>query len=133
MADFRIVLIALCCAIVSLYSSSIFAHAVMVKSMPEKDSKIVTSPAQIDVWFNEDVREQHKALAVINSAGKRMDNRDTEQETFDRSHIYVTAPSPLPPDTYTVRYRVISADTHVVTGRYKFTVIDPKEAEKAAE
>ncbi len=133
MGGIRFAMFVLSLGFVICYSTSIFAHAVMVKSMPEKDSEIVTSPEQIDVWFNEDVRGQHKALAVINSSGKRMDNRDIEQETFDRSHIYVTAPSPLPPDTYTVRYRVISADTHVVTGRYKFKVVESKASAAATK
>lgn len=100
-----------------------FAHAVMVKSVPEKDSTITTSPKQVDVWFNEHVRSAFKSLAVMNSAGKRVDNKDIEQEILDPSHIYITIPR-LPPDTYTVRYRVISADTHAVSGKFDFTVAE---------
>jgi methionine-rich copper-binding protein CopC len=39
----------------------------------------------------------------------------------------------LPPDTYTVRYRVMSADTHIVTGRFTFTVTTPDKAELQAD
>jgi methionine-rich copper-binding protein CopC len=56
--------------------------------------------------------------------GKRMDNKDVAQETFDQSHLYITVPD-LPPDTYTVRYRVVSIDTHIVTGKFKFTIKKP--------
>jgi methionine-rich copper-binding protein CopC len=28
----------------------------------------------------------------------------------------------LPAGTYTVRYRVVSQDTHIVTGKFQFTV-----------
>lgn len=100
-----------------------FAHAVMVKSVPEKDSTITESPKQVDVWFNEHVRSAFKSLAVMNSAGKRVDNKNIEQEVLDPSHIYITIPQ-LPPDTYTVRYRVISADTHAVSGKFDFTVVE---------
>jgi Uncharacterized protein, homolog of Cu resistance protein CopC len=31
----------------------------------------------------------------------------------------------LAPDTYTVRYRVVSIDTHIVTGKYQFTIKAP--------
>lgn len=102
----------------------VFAHAIMVKSQPVVDSTIAESPKQVDVWFNDKVGSEYKALAVINSAGKRVDNKDAEQETFDQSHLYTTV-TDLPPDTYTVRYRVVSIDTHIVTGKFKFTIKKP--------
>lgn len=102
----------------------VLAHAIMVKSQPVVDSTIAESPKQVDVWFNDKVGSEYKALAVINSAGKRVDNKDIVQETFDQSHLYITVPD-LPADTYTVRYRVVSLDTHIVTGKFKFTIKKP--------
>lgn len=101
-----------------------FAHAILVKSQPVADSTIAESPKQVDAWFNDKVGSEYKALAVINSAGKRVDNKDAAQETFDQSHLYTTITN-LPPDTYTVRYRVVSMDTHIVTGKFKFTIKKP--------
>jgi copper resistance protein C len=102
----------------------VFAHAIMVKSQPVADSTIAESPKQVDVWFNDKVGSEYKALAVIDSAGKRVDNKDAAQEIFDQSHLYVTIPQ-LPPGTYNVRYRVVSLDTHIVTGKFKFTIKTP--------
>jgi copper resistance protein C len=102
----------------------VFAHAIMVKSQPVVDSTIAESPKQVDVWFNDKVGSEYKALAVIDSSGKRVDNKDAAQETFDPSHLYTTV-TDLPPDTYTVRYRVVSMDTHIVTGKFKFTIKKP--------
>jgi copper resistance protein C len=102
----------------------VFAHAIMVKSQPVADSTIAESPKQVDVWFNDKVGSEYKALAVINSKGNRVDNKDATQETFDQSHLYTTV-TDLPPDTYTVRYRVVSLDTHIVTGKFKFTITKP--------
>ena len=97
------------------------AHAILVKSQPAKDEEVTEAPKQIDLWFNDPVRSQYKALAVINSDGKRVDNRDVEQDLLDGSHIHATV-SDLAPGSYTVRYRVVSQDTHIVTGKFKFTV-----------
>lgn len=105
-------------------SSNVMAHAIMVKAQPEPDATVAQSPKQIDVWFNDKVGSEYKALAVIDSAGKRVDNKDLVQETFDPSHLYVSV-GDLPPDTYTVRYRVVSMDTHIVTGKFKFTIKKP--------
>ncbi|SFL19357.1 hypothetical protein/copper transport protein [Nitrosomonas aestuarii] len=108
-------------------SSSVSAHAILAQSEPKVDSTIDVSPQQIGIWFNENVASEFKALAVINSAGKRVDNQDVKQAALDRTHIYVTVPRLLP-DKYTVRYRVMSADTHIVTGRFTFTVTPPETA-----
>ncbi|NOT83502.1 MAG: copper resistance protein CopC [Methylococcaceae bacterium] len=101
-----------------------FAHAILVKSEPAKDSILNTAPQKIDVWFNDKVGSEFKALAVIDSNGKRLDNKDVQQETFDESHLYATV-QPLAAGTYTVRYRVVSVDTHIVTGKFQFTVKAP--------
>ena len=100
---------------------SVFAHAIMVKSQPDQNAIISVSPKKIDVWFNDKVGGEYKAVAVIDSKGNRVDNKDVQQEILDGSHIYCTVPTLLP-DTYTVRYRVVSIDTHIVTGKFQFTV-----------
>lgn len=97
------------------------AHAILVKSQPAKDEQVSVAPKQIDLWFNDPVRSQYKALAVIDSNGKRVDKHDVEQSLTDGSHIYATVED-LPPGTYTIRYRVVSQDTHIVTGKFEFTV-----------
>ena len=102
----------------------VFAHAIMVRSSPEQNAVLTESPKQVDVWFNDKVGTEYKALAVIDSKGKRVDNQDLVQEIFDQSHLYATVQK-LPPDTYTVRYRVVSLDTHIVTGKYQFTIKAP--------
>jgi copper resistance protein C len=97
------------------------AHAILVRSQPAKDDTVNPAPKQIDLWFNDAVRGEYKALAVIDSSGKRVDNHDVAQELTDGSHIYATVAA-LPPGKYTVRYRVVSQDTHIVTGKFDFTV-----------
>jgi methionine-rich copper-binding protein CopC len=100
------------------------AHAILVRSTPAKDAVISESPKQIDLWFNDAVGSEYKALAVINSENKRVDNKDVGQEMLDKSHIYATVPV-LPPGIYTVRYRVVSFDTHIITGKFQFTIKAP--------
>lgn len=98
-----------------------FSHAIMVRSQPEAKATLTVSPKQIDVWFNDKVGSEYKAVAVIDSKGNRVDNKDVVQETLDGSHLYCTVPT-LEAGTYTVRYRVVSIDTHIVTGKFQFTI-----------
>lgn len=110
--------------ILSLTSLPVFSHAIMVKSQPEENVTLSSSPKQIDVWFNDKVGNEYKALAVIDSSGNRVDNKDAQQELMDPSHIYCTTQT-LSPGTYTIRYRVVSIDTHIVTGKFQFTIKAP--------
>lgn len=96
------------------------AHAILVRSLPEQEST-VNAPEEVKLWFNEGVGEQYLALAVINSEGKRVDNKDATQGFFDKSELTVTLP-PVPAGKYAVRYRVQSADGHIITGKYYFSV-----------
>lgn len=108
-------------AFLSLFSSHVFAHAILVKSQPAKDETVSQSPKQVDLWFNDAVRSEYKAIAVIDSAGKRVDNHEVEQSLTDGSHLSVGVEK-LTPGKYTIRYRVVSQDTHIVTGKFDFTV-----------
>ena len=110
--------------ILSTSSLPVFSHAIMVKSQPEENATLSVSPKQIDVWFNDKVGSEYKALAVIDSKGTRVDNKDVQQELLDASHLYCTIPT-LPSGTYTIRYRVVSIDTHIVTGKFQFTIKTP--------
>lgn len=128
----KLKLLILIVPIIAGMPSTIFAHAILVESEPKAASVVSTPPDQIKIWFNENVASEFKSLAVVNSAGKRVDNNDIRQAALDRSHIYTTVPK-LPPDTYTVRYRVMSADTHIITGKFTFTVASPETAEISSD
>lgn len=107
--------------LVMLCSKAVMAHAILVKSEPAKDEVVSSSPKEIHLWFNDAVKSEYKALAVIDSSGKRVDNHDVEQSFTNGANIHATVPV-LEPGVYTVRYRVVSEDTHIVTGKYEFTV-----------
>jgi copper resistance protein C len=100
---------------------TLLAHAILVKSMPQKEQMINAAPERIELWFNEGVGSKYTSLAVVNSEGKRVDKKDGALDFSDRSHLSATLES-LPPGRYGVRYRVQSADGHIVTGKYFFTV-----------
>lgn len=97
------------------------AHAILVKSSPEKESTITDAPGEVLLVFNDSVGQEFLALAVIDPSGKRVDNHDAKLDFTDHSHLRASV-SPLAPGRYTVRYRVLSADGHVVTGKYFFQV-----------
>lgn len=99
----------------------VHAHAILVKSVPEKETVITQSPAKVEVWFNDAVGRKYQALAVSSAKGKRVDNRDVKQDASDGAHLSATL-KPMEPGKYRVRYRVQSADGHILSGKYYFTL-----------
>lgn len=100
----------------------LLVHAILVKSIPRKEQAIDAAPRWIELWFNEGVGSKYTSLAVVDSEGKRVDKKDGALDFSDRSHLSATLESALP-GRYGVRYhRVQSADGHIVTGKYFFTI-----------
>jgi methionine-rich copper-binding protein CopC len=97
------------------------AHAILVKSQPEKDAVVSDTPEDVLLIFNDGVGEEYLALAVIDESGTRVDRHDARLDFSDHSHLRASI-SKLNPGRYTVRYRVLSADGHVVSGKYFFQV-----------
>lgn len=99
------------------------AHAIMIKSSPEKESSSNVIPTQVEVWFDDNVGPKYTSLAVVNTKGERVDNGDGALETFDKSHLVATL-KPIVSGRYGVRYRVQSADGHIVTGKFFFEITE---------
>ena len=66
--------------------------------------------------------------------GKRIDRRDAQIDPNDATRVVVHVPTGLEQGVYTVEWRVISADSHVVRGAYRIGVgVAPAGDETAAE
>jgi copper transport protein len=62
------------------------------------------------------------ALEVFGPDGKRIDRHDVKVDAADATRIVVHVPRALERGIYTVRWRVISADSHVVHGAYQIGI-----------
>ncbi|MGI9212300.1 MAG: copper resistance CopC family protein [Methylococcaceae bacterium] len=97
------------------------AHAILVKAIPEKESTLTDIPEEILLTFNEGVGTEYLALAVSDPTGQRVDKHDAHLDFTDHSHLRARVEK-LKTGRYTVRYRVLSADGHVVSGKYFFEI-----------
>jgi len=104
-----------------LQNAPVSAHAILVKANPEKESSVTNRPDEILLTFNEGVGTEYLALAVSDSTGQRVDKHDAHLDLMDHSRLKASL-NPLSPGHYTVRYRVLSADGHVVSGNTFFDI-----------
>jgi methionine-rich copper-binding protein CopC len=104
-----------------LWPGAVLAHAVLVKSVPAQRATLVESPPRVELWFNERLEPAYSKASVTNEAGVQVDLRDVAVSAEDPRRLAVSLP-PLVPGRYTVRFRVLSVDGHVVESTVTFTV-----------
>jgi methionine-rich copper-binding protein CopC len=97
------------------------AHAIIVRTSPAQGGVGAPDIGKVDVWYDAGIRDAFAALAVINASGQRVDKRDAAIDSADPAHVSVSI-NQLTPGKYTVRYRALSADGHLVSGAWEFEV-----------
>ena len=108
-----------------LLPSLVFAHAYLVKSVPAGRATLFTSPGMIQLWFNERLEPKYSSAAVYYPDGKRVDADNAQVSAEDPKQLTV-ALKQLPAGRYTVKFRVLSVDGHVVEQSFPFTIRETK-------
>ena len=115
------VLIALVGALV--LPASALAHAVLITASPAANARLAVSPPQVTVTFNEEVQLLKPTdLNVVDRTGTEVSAGPAEEVPSNARQLRVPLRRGLPNGTYTVRFLVVSADSHVVGGFYVFGV-----------
>jgi methionine-rich copper-binding protein CopC len=106
-----------------LRPAAALGHAVLVKSVPAQRASLVEPPPRVELWFNERLEPAYSKALVTNEAGAQVDLRDVGVSAEDPRRLAVSLPV-LVPGRYTVSFRVLSVDGHVVESKLTFTVKD---------
>ena len=106
-------------------SGSAAAHAVLISTDPVTGSVVDTVPGLVTLTFGESVQLPPNALRVFDQDGIEVDSRHALLTSADGHAVGIgMLPGPAL-GTYTVTWRVISADTHPVSGAFTFSVGHP--------
>jgi copper resistance protein C len=97
------------------------AHAVLVKASPSRRAVLATPPSRVELIFNERLEPAYSTLSVWSSADTRVDDGKIVVGPDDPRRLSVGLPS-VPGGTYTVKFRVLSVDGHLVEGTFPFEV-----------
>ena len=95
------------------------AHAFLEQASPRVGSKIAVAPAEVRLSFSEPVEPAFSTIAVTGPAGL-VRSGPPRTAVGDRRTLVAPLPKPMAPGRYRVRWRVISADTHVAQGDFQF-------------
>jgi copper resistance protein C len=93
------------------------AHAARVATDPTDNAALAQGPPRVSATFNEQLQPQFAAMTVVGPDGNLWSKGDAQVEG---AVIAVEVRQLGPAGTYTVNYRVTSADGHPVSGSWSF-------------
>ncbi|MFD5406571.1 copper resistance CopC/CopD family protein [Streptomyces griseorubiginosus] len=104
------------------------AHAALRATDPEDGTVLKSAPRSLTLTFTESVGLLDDSFRVLTPEGKRLNTGEAAHGAGGSDTASVTLPAKLAQGTYTVAWRVVSADSHPVSGAFTFSVGKPSPA-----
>lgn len=96
-------------------------HFALSRSVPAADAT-VPSPSEVRLWFTQVAQPGSVAIRLINAGGDAVQAGDPAPDEDDGRVYHVDVTGKLPAGAYTVSWRGIGDDGHVVRGDFRFSV-----------
>jgi methionine-rich copper-binding protein CopC len=104
-------------------TQSAMAHADLVKSFPIANSTLTKAPKYVQLEFGESITnlksKNANSIVILDSKATKI---ATSKIVIKKAIASVEFVGTLKPGKYTVKYRIVSADGHVLDAQFKFTL-----------
>ncbi|MCG3776162.1 MAG: Copper transport protein YcnJ [Nitrospira sp.] len=117
----RVVVGAVLAMMTCLHVAPALAHSMLVKAEPPRRAVLAKAPAQVRLWFNEELEGEYASLIVLDAEKHPVTEIKPQLAPDDPKSIVLPLPE-LTPGKYSVKFRVLSIDGHVVESSFDFTV-----------
>ena len=115
----RSTMLAICTALALAGAAQ--AHAFLDRADPRVGAVIRQAPRSLRLWFTQRLVAPFCQVTVTGPAGFGGAG-PSHAAPGDPQSLVVDLRGPTPPGRYTVRWRVVSVDTHMTQGDFAFTV-----------
>ena len=106
---------------VGMPAASALAHSMLVKAEPARRAVLTKAPNQVRLWFNEKIEGDYASLIVLDDKKQSITDVKPTLASDDPKSIILPLPE-LVPGKYSIKFRVLSVDGHVVESSFDFTV-----------
>ncbi|MGV9915110.1 copper resistance CopC/CopD family protein [Streptomyces tendae] len=103
------------------------AHAALSSTDPGDGAVLQRAPGHVTLSFSESVGLRDDSFRVLDPGGHRVRTGATGHAEGRSDTARVALPAGLGEGTYTVAWRVVSADSHPVSGAFTFSVGKPSQ------
>ena len=104
-------------------TQSAVGHAELVKSFPVANSTLTKAPKYVQLEFGEAIislkSKNANSIVVLDSKAKKI---KTSKIVIKKAIASVEFIRTLKPGKYLVKYRIASADGHILSAQYKFSI-----------
>ncbi|WP_405819450.1 copper resistance protein CopC [Streptomyces sp. NBC_01390] len=101
------------------------AHAALRDTDPRDGSVLDSAPRQVTLSFTESVGLLDDSFRVFDPDGRRVSTGEAKHVEGRSDGVRVSLPKGLGKGTFTVAWRVVSADSHPISGAFTFSVGEP--------
>ncbi|KND31515.1 hypothetical protein IQ63_26260 [Streptomyces acidiscabies] len=101
------------------------AHAALAGTDPADGSVVQTVPGEVTLRFTESVGLLDDSIRVLSPENKRVKTGKASHVPGRSDAVRVTMPDDAGTGTFTVAWRVVSADSHPVSGAFTFSIGKP--------
>ena len=116
-------LVATACAVAALQLHALpaRAHAFLDHSDPAVGSTVQATPEVIHLWFTQQLEPAFSSVTVTDKSGTTVNAEDAAIDPNNGNELNLKL-KPLSPGKYTVKWHVLSVDTHTTEGDFTFRV-----------
>lgn len=117
-----LVTLALALVITLAAAATASAHAELRESSPSVDAKLAASPDRVTLTFTEPIQLVSSDHADVVDSDGTLVSDPARLSPDDARVVILPLRGPQPDGTYTVRYSIIGADSHIIPGSFVFGV-----------
>ena len=117
----RVIVAAFALATLLIAPAAVRAHAFLDHSDPAVGSTVPAPPVVIHLWFTQEVEPAFSSVTVTDRSGASVNDGSAALDPSNQSELDVKLKH-LTAGTYTVKWHVLSVDTHTTEGDFTFRV-----------
>jgi copper transport protein len=103
------------------------AHATIIQTTPSDQQVLETRPRAITLKWSEAVDLNDQSIRLLDGAGQEIETAGARPGPEGPSTAVLELPSDLGDGTYIVAWRVVSTDSHPVSGAFTFSIGEPSQ------
>ena len=108
-----------------LPAQNVYAHANLLRAVPEPNTVLQQPMARVSLWFSERIAPGFSVIQVLDAQGRQVDNDDSAVAQ-DEATVLTATLGRVPHGLYTVVWKNVSmVDGHRVRGSFVFAVGEP--------
>lgn len=109
-------------AAISGIAGTALAHPALLGGQPGPNAVVSAKPRELRLTFSEPLFVNFSGVVVTDARGAKLPLGRPTLARGDSKVLVVPLETALPAGVYTVSWHAVSADTHRITGSYRFTV-----------